>query len=164
MNILKNPFSFNKKNKNNKDFNYKVVDQYKDIAEIVKEARIKQKLTIQELSYISKIPSHTISSIEENDKDIRPKSPFIKSILIKLEDCLELKKNKLVNLLVPDKEVNKKENNDFLLNKFDLINTWQGTLLYFFLLVLTIFFLKIYFISNVNVIEIQNIENNIIDK
>ena len=46
----------------------------------------------------------------------------------------------------------------------DLINTWQGSLLYFFILVLTIFILKRYFILNVNVIEIQNIENQMVDK
>ena len=57
-----------------------------------------------------------------------------------------------------------KENNAFIVNKFDLINTWQGSLLYFFILVLTIFILKRYFILNVNIIEIQNIENQIIDK
>ena len=61
------------------------------------------------------------------------------------------------------KTVNNKSK-DFLVSKFDLINTWQGILLYFFILVLTIFVLKRYFILNVNVIEIQTIENQIIDK
>jgi len=36
--------------------------------------------------------------------------------------------------------------------------------LYFFILVSTIFILKRYFVINVNVIEIQNIENQITDK
>jgi len=58
----------------------------------------------------------------------------------------------------------KKEGEDFLFRKIDIINTWQGSLLYFFILVLTIFILKRYFILNVNVIEIQNIENQMIDK
>jgi len=57
-----------------------------------------------------------------------------------------------------------KEGKDFLFSKFDLINTWQGSLLYFLILVPTIFILKRYFILNVNVIEIQNIENQIVDK
>ena len=116
------------------------------------------------MSLISKIPQRIINSIENNNKNIRPKFPFIRSILIKLEDCLALKKNTLLNLEIKGVENYKKEKKDFLINKFDLINTWQGSLLYFFLLVLTIFFLKIYFISNVSVIEIQNIENNIIDE
>jgi len=51
-----------------------------------------------------------------------------------------------------------------MFRNLDLMNTWQGSLLYFFILVLTIFILKRYFILNVNVIEIQNIENQIIDK
>ena len=98
------------------------------------------------------------------NKNIRPEYPFIRSILIKLEECLELKKNTLLNLAVKERKILKKEGKDFMLRKFDLINTWQGNLLYFFILVITIFILKRYFILNVNNIEIQNIENQIIDK
>jgi len=116
------------------------------------------------LSHISKIPEQTINSIENNNKNIRPKYPFIRSILIKLEECLVLKKNTLVKLAIREKEIFKKEKKDFLVSKFDLINTWQGSLLYFFILVLTIFILKRYFVLNVNVIEIQNMEKKIIDK
>jgi len=164
MNILKNLFLFNKKSEKNKDFSPGLVDQYIEIAKLVKEARIQKKLTIKELSYISKIPLRIINSIENNNKNIRPEYPFIRSILIKLEECLILKKNTLLNLAVKEKKILKMEGKDFMFRKFDLINTWQGTLLYFFILVLTIFILKRYFILNVNVIEIQNIENQIIDK
>jgi len=164
MNILKKIFLFNKKTENNKVLDNRVVDQYKEIAKLVKEARIQQNLTIKELSLISKIPEKTINSIENNNSNLRPKYPFIRSILIKIEDCLGFKKNTLVKLAIREREIFKKEKNDFLVSKFDIINTWQGSLLYFFLLVLTIFVLKKYFISNVNVIEIQNIENKIMDK
>ncbi len=164
MNILKKLFLFNKKTENNKILDNQVVDQYKEIAKLVKEARIQQNLTIKELSHISKIPEKIINSIENNNNIIRPKYPFIRSILIKIEECLGFKKNTLVKLAIREREIFKKEKRDFLVSKFDLINTWQGSLLYFFLLVLTLFILKKYFISNVNVIEIQNIENKIIDK
>ena len=163
-NILKNLYLFSKKSKNNKDFSLEVVDEYKEIAKIVKESRIEQKLTIKELSKLSKIPEKTINSIENNKKNFRPKYPFIRSILIKLEECLLLKNNTLVKLAISEKETVKKEKKDFLVSKFDLINTWQGSVLYFFLLVLSLFLLKRYFILEVNVIEIQKIENNIIDK
>ena len=66
MNILQNLFLFNKKSENNKDFSHAVFDHYKEIAKLVKEARIQQKLTIKELSEISKIPAQTIDSIENN--------------------------------------------------------------------------------------------------
>ena len=164
MYILKNIFLFKKNSENNKDSSHDVVDQYIEIAKLVKEARIKQNLTIHELSLISKIPEQTIISIENNEKNIRPKYPFLRSILIKLEECLFLKKNTLVKLEIIERKTIKKEKKDFLISKFDLINTWQGTLLYFFILVLTIFLLKRYFIVNFNVIEIQNIEHKIIDK
>ena len=161
---MRNLFVFKKKTKNNKDLNHGVVDHYGELANLVKEARIQQNLTLQELSRISKIPEQTINSIENNDKNIRPKDPFIRSILIKLEECLILKKNTLLKLAIREKENIKIEKNDFLISKFDLINTWQGSILYFFILVLTIFVLKRYFVLNVNVIEIQNIENKNIDK
>ena len=164
MNILRNLFLINKKSEKNKDFNPGLVDQYIEIAKLVKEARMQQNLTIKELSYISKIPERIINSIENNNKNIRPEYPFIRSILIKLEKCLVLKNNTLLKYAVKERKILKKERKDFLFKKFDLINTWQGSFLYFFILVLTIFILKRYFILNVNVIEIQNIENQMVDK
>ncbi len=164
MNILKNLFFINKKYEKNKDFSFGLVDQYIEIARLVKEARIQKNLTVKELSYISKIPERIINSIEDNNKNIRPEYPFIRSILIKLEECLVLKKNTLLKLAVKERKILKKEGKDFLFRKFDLINTWLGSILYFFILVLTIFILKRYFILNVNVIEIQDIENQMVDK
>ena len=161
---MKNLFLFHKKNKIKDDLNHIVFDHFGEIAKLVKEARIRQNLSIEELSLISKIPERIINSIENNNKNIRPKYPFIRSILIKLEECLVLKKNTLVNLAIREVKNYKKEKKDLLINKFDIINTWQGSLFYFFLLVLTIFILKRYFISSVNIIEIQNIENKIIDE
>ena len=164
MNILKKIFFINKKIENNEILNFELIDGYGEIARIVKEARIQQNLTIRELSRISKIPEQIINSIENNNKNIRPKYPFIRSILIKLEECLALKKNTLAKLAIKEKETFNKEKKDFLISRFDIINSWQGSLLYFSILVLTLFVLKRYFISNVTVIEIQNIENKIIDK
>ena len=164
MNILKNFFLFNKKSTKNNDFSSGLVDQYIEIGKLVKEARIQQNLTIKELSSTSKIPERIINSIETNNKNIRPEYPFIRSILIKLEECLVLKKNTLLKLAVRERKILKKGGKDFLFRKLDLINTWQGSLLYFFILVLTIFILKRYFIVNVNVIEIKNIENQIMEE
>ena len=164
MNILKNLFLIKKQSLNDNKLNHELVDRYEEIARLVKEARIQKNITIEELSGISKIPEQTIISIENNNKNTRPKYPFIRSILFKLEECLGLKKNTLEKLAIREVETSKEEKKDFIVNKFDLINTWQGSLLYFFILILTVFVLKRYFILNVNVIEIQNIENKIIDK
>ena len=161
MNIFKNLSFFNEKVENKKVMNQEVLDQYEEIAKLVKEARIQQNITIQDLSRISKIPEQTISSIESNNKKFIPKYPFIRSILFKLEECLFLKKYTLVKLATREVANFKREKRDFIFSKFDLINTWQGTLLYFFILILSIFILKRYFILNVKIIEIQNIENKI---
>jgi len=164
MNILKNLFFSRKESEKNKDFSPRLVDQYIEIGKLVREARIQKNLTAKELSYISKIPERIINSIENNNKNIRPDYPFIRSILIKLEECLVLKKNSLLKLAVRESKILKKGEKYFLFRKFDLINTWVGSLFYFFILVLTVFILKRYFILNVNVIEIQNIENQKMDK
>ena len=164
MNFFKKFFLFKRNSENNNCFNHEVVDQYIEIAKLVKEARIQKKLSLQELSRITKIPEKTIDSIENNNINIRPKYPFIRSILIKLEESLVLEKNTLVKLAIIERVTFKKEKRDFLINQFDLLNTWQGSILYFFILVLTIFILKRYFILNVNVIEIQTTENKTIDK
>ena len=164
MKIFKNLFLFKKQSVIDNEIKSGLVDKYGEIAMLVKEARIQKNITIQELSIISKIPEKTIISIENNIKNNRPKYPFIRSILIKLEECLGLKENTLEKLAISEGKTSKKEKKDFIVNKFDLINTWQGSLLYFFILILTVFILKRYFILNVNVIEIQNIENKIIDK
>ncbi len=105
MNILKNLLLFKKKFEKNKDFSPGLVDQYIEIAKLVKEARIQQNLTIKELSCISKIPERIINSIENNNKNIRPEYPFIRSILIKLEDCLLLQKNTLLKLVVKERKI-----------------------------------------------------------
>ena len=159
MNIFKNLLLLNKKVENKKELNQEGFDQFGEIAKLVKEARIQKNLTIQELSLISKIPEQTIISIENNIEKSIPKYPFLRSILIKLEDCLALTNNKLTKLSINEEETFKNERDDFIFSKFDLINTWQGILLYFFILILTIFILKRYFVLNVNIIEIQNIEN-----
>ncbi len=164
MNILKNLFIFNKQVESEQELNQVSFDCFGEIAKLVKEARNQQNLTIQELSIISKIPENIIISIENNVENTRPKYPFIRSILIKLEECLALKRNTLVELSIRKRETFKKDKKDFVFRNFDILNTWQGTLLYFFILILTIFILKRYFVLNVNVIEIQNIENKIIDK
>ena len=165
MNKLKNLFRLNEKNiKNKKNFLEDGFDQYSEIGKLVKEARIKQNLTIEELARISKIPEKTIKSLENNNKNQRPKYPFIRSIVIKLEECLALKENTLVTLITKETKTFKNNKKDFIFRKYDLINTWQGTLLYFFILVLTIFVLKRYFISNINIIEIQNTESKRIEK
>ena len=163
MNIFKN-YLFKKKPENNKSLNNEVVDQYREIAKLVKEARIKKQLTIQELSRISKIPEQTINSIENNDKNIRPKYPFLRSILIKLEECLVLKKNTLIKFAIQERSTIKREKKDFIIRKFDLLNNWQGSLLYFLILILSIFILKRYFILEVDIIEIQQIEDKFIKK
>ena len=138
--------------------NSKKYDQYVELGKLVKEARTQNNLSVKELSNISKIPESSINSIENNIKDLRPKDPFLRSILFKLEKCLSLKNNTLVGLII--KEINTVEKNKkkVFLRKFDFFNSWQGSLVYFLFLILILFFLNRYFISNINIIEIQIIE------
>ena len=134
-------------------------DVYNEIGKLVKEARIKKNLSIKELSVISKIPESSINSIEKNINDLRPKYPFIRSILLKLEKCLSLKDNSLVGLVTKEgNSFNKNNKNKYLISKIDLLKSWRGCVVYFLLLMLTLFVLNQYFISNINIIEFQIIE------
>ena len=164
MNIFKNLFLQNNSSiDNQKSLNHQV-NQFDQIGKILKEARIKKNISIEELSRISKIPKYTINSIENNIEQIRPKHPFIRSILFKLEECLSLKKNNLAGLLIKETKNSNQYRRDFLVKNFDFINSWFGSVFYFIMLVLTIFILKIYFASNIRIIEIQNIQEKINEK
>ena len=134
-------------------------NQYNEIGRLVKEARIQKNISIEELSQLSRIPKYIINSIENNIEKNRPKYPFMRSILLKLEDCLLLRKNILLELLISHEKGNVKEK--IIIRKLDFINNWHGSLLYFFILILTIFILKRYFFFNISIIEIQNIEQKI---
>ena len=153
-------FIFQKKNikkENNENYNLKF-DQYFEIGKLLKDARIQNNLSVKELSDVSKIPESTINAIENNIKDLRPNHPFIRSILVKLEKCLSLKKNTLLGLANIEKNNIKKIKKNYIIRKFDFINSWQGSIFYFLFLILTIFILNRYFISNIEIIEIQIIE------
>ena len=157
---MKNLFKKNDpKNFNAQDL-HNESESYLEIASFVKEARIKKDLSIEDLSLISRIPKRIINAIENNDDKVRPKYPFIRSILFKLEDCLSMKKSSLVDLLVKEKKISKK-NTNFLVRNFDLINTWEGSILYLLILILSLFILKRYFFYDVNIINIQTIEEKI---
>ena len=158
MKIFNINFQKNKKIILEENDHSKKYDQYGEIGKLVKEARIQNNLSIKELSNISKIPQSTLNSIENNIKEFRPRDPFLRSILLKLEKCLSLKNNTLVGLRI--KETNTLENNNkkYILRKFDFLNSWQGSFFYFLFLILILFFLNRYFISNINIIEIQIIE------
>ena len=136
-------------------------DRYDEIGKLVKEARIQNSLSIKELSKISKIPESSINSIENNIEEIRPKDPFLRSILFKLEKCLSLKNNTLVGLRIKEINTFEKNKNKYFLRKFDFLNSWQGSFFYFLFLILILFFLNRYFISNINIIEIQIIEEKV---
>ena len=155
-------FNFNLQKKKNKTQNNKKhdlkFDQYSEIGKLVKEARIQNNFSIKNLSDVSKIPESTIKAIENNIKDQRPEYPFLRSILLKLEKCLFLKKSTLLGLVNVEKKTFKKIKTNYILRKFDFINSWKGSVLYFLFLIFALFILNRYFISNFEIIEIQIIE------
>ena len=158
MKIFNINFQKNKKIILEENDHSKKYDQYGEIGKLVKEARIQNNLSIKELSNISKIPQSSLNSIENNIKEFRPRDPFLRSVLLKLEKCLSLKNNTLVGLRIKETNTFEKNNKKYILRKFDFLNSWQGSLFYFLFLILILFFLNRYFISNINILEIQIIE------
>ena len=136
------------------------IDPFIEIGNLIKEARIERNLSTEDLSNISRIPLSTILAIENNVKDLIPKYPFIRSILIKLEECLSLKKFLLINILLKDnKPISKKKKAKFIFNKFEILNSWKGGVLYLLILLISIFFLNNFYL-NKRVIEFKYIEKS----
>tara|TARA_Y100000589_G_scaffold8986_1_gene7644 strand:+ start:356 stop:835 length:480 start_codon:yes stop_codon:yes gene_type:complete len=143
-----------KKNKNS------YVDPYISVGNIIKESRLNKNLSIEDLSLHSKIPISTIWGIENNVKELIPKYPFTRSILLKLEECLSLEKFKLIKLIQKEYiPTNKRIKINFALNKIDLFNSWQGSFIYLFLIIISIFMLNSFYLNN-RVIEFQFIEKS----
>ena len=139
----------------------KDIDSYIELSNIVKDARFNKNLTQEDLSNISKIPLFIIVAIENNQKELIPEYPFLRSILIKLEECLLLRKFKLVNLIKEEKtSKDEKIKISYLTNKFDLINSWQGNLIYIFILLLSLLILNNFY-TNSRTIEFKFIEKNV---
>ena len=146
-----------------KEFNLKknrdsIVDPYISIGNIIKESRVKKNLSIEDLSFLSKIPISTILGIENNVKELIPPYPFTRSILLKFEECLSLEKLKLIKLIKKEyKPTNKIIKRNFAITKIDLFNSWQGIFIYFFLIIISIFVLNSYYL-NTRVIEFKYID------
>ena len=158
MRIFNINFPKNKKKILEEQNHSKKSDQYFEIGKLVKEARIQNNLSVKELSNISKIPESSINSIENNIKDLRPKDPFLRSILFKLEKCLSLRNNTLVGLKLNEINNFEKNKKKYIIRKFDFLDSWKGSIFYFLFLILIVFCLNRYFIANFNIIEIQIIE------
>ena len=147
--------------KNNKNNTQKpTIDSFLEISIIMKEARIKNNLSIEDLAKKTLIPISTLRSIENNDKNLIPEYPFIRSILIKIEDSLLLEKFELTKLV--SKEIlpfKSKRKQNYLISKLDLINTWHGGISYLLILLISLFVLNRYY-SNSKVIEFKYIDKN----
>ena len=152
-------FSFQKsekfKIKKNKDI---IVDPYISIGNIIKESRVKKNLSIEDLSFLSKIPISTILGLENNVKELIPPYPFTRSILLKLEECLSLENLKLIKLMqkeyIPTNKIIKR---NFTFTKIDLFNSWQGSFIYLFIIIISIFVLNSFYLNN-RIIEFKYIE------
>ena len=136
-------------------------DQYEELGKLVKEARVKNNLSVQKLSEISKIPESSINAIENNIKHLRPKYPFLRSILLKLEEHLSLKKNSLIDLSGKENYIFKNDKTNYIIRKFDFLNSWHGSLIYFLVLILMLFIINSYFISNSGTDEFLIIEEQV---
>ena len=134
------------------------VDPYINIGNIIKDSRVKKNLSIEDLSFLSKIPISTILGLENNVKELIPPYPFTRSILLKLEECLSLENLKLIKLMqkeyIPTNKIIKR---NFTFTKIDLFNSWQGSFIYLFIIIISIFVLNSYYLNN-RIIEFKYIE------
>ena len=135
-------------------------DPFNEIGQLIKKSREEQNLSIRELSNISKIPFSTIDAIENNIEEIRPKYPFTRSILLKLEECLYLKKYQLTSLAKKEKFIqNEYKPKNLVLKNLDLLHSRYGNILYLILLIISIFILNNYYLRT-RIIEFEFIDRD----
>jgi len=160
MKLLKNIYKKKKTSRPRENFKNEL-DKYEELSNCVRQSRSNKNLTQEKLSEISKIPLSIIIALENNEKNLIPEYPFIRSILLKLEECLSLQKDQLINLVQEDKKYNnKKIKINYFTNKLDLINSWQGNLIYILILLISLLILNNYFINS-KTIEFKFINNNV---
>ena len=165
MKLLKNNLKFFKNILKTRDFSKtkkifeKDIDSYLELSRLVKESREDKNITQEQLSNISKIPLTIIIAIEDNDKACIPEYPFLRSILIKIEECLFLQKFKLVDIVKDETNSKNDIKINYLTSKLDLITSWHGDLVYFFILLLCLLVLNNYYMNS-KIIEFKFIENN----
>ena len=153
--------NLNKNSDVNTNDNRDISDPYIEIGNLTKEARIAKNLSIDDLSDLSKIPNSTIIAIEKNNKSLLPKYPFNRSILLKLEECLSIKNHQLIKLANQDrKPIKKISKKNIVINKLNILNSWQGNLIYFFIILISIFVLNSFYLNS-RIIEFKYIEKNI---
>ena len=154
-------FNFNNNSNLKMINNKKIIDPYIEIGNLIKEARIAKNLSINDLSDLSKIPYSIIIAIEDNNKSLLPKYPFNRSILIKLEECLSIKNHQLSKLANSvDKPIKKNSNPIIVINKLNILNSWQGNLIYFFIILISIFILNNIYLNS-RIIEFKYMEKNL---
>lgn len=151
---------FNKNSDIKTNKNADITDPYIEIGNIIKEARIAKNLSIDDLSDLSKIPNSTLIAIEKNNKSLLPKYPFNRSILLKLEEYLSIKNHQLIKLANRGRKPIKKTSKNIVINKLNILNSWQGNLIYFFIILISIFVLNSFYLNS-RVIEFKYIERNI---
>ena len=153
--------NFNKNSDIKINNNAEINDPYIEIGNLTKEARIAKNLSIDDLSDLSKIPNSTIIAIEKNNKSLLPKYPFNRSILLKLEECLSIKNHQLIKLANQGrKPIKKISKSKIVINKLNILNSWQGNLIYFFILLISIFILNSFYLNS-RIIEFKYIEKTI---
>tara|TARA_Y100001978_G_scaffold190432_1_gene193623 strand:- start:1120 stop:1605 length:486 start_codon:yes stop_codon:yes gene_type:complete len=132
------------------------IDPYEKIGKIVKEARINNDLSVEDLSTISLIPISTINAIENNDKELIPQYPFLRSKLLKLEECLSIKSNTLTKLIKKNLSPFKPKSRINLIKNLDFNKSLSGSIAYLLILLISILILNRYYLNS-RIIEFKYI-------
>ena len=84
---------------------------------------------------------------------------------MKLEECLKIKDEQFLYLLKKKYTINQikeKENINFIVNKFDFLNSWLGKFIYILILIISLLIINTYY-STIPKIEFNIIEGSIKD-
>ncbi len=150
-------FKFGRKNDiDSKNHLTNDIDPYEKIGKIVKEARINNDLSVEDLSKISLIPISTITAIENNNKELIPQYPFLRSKLLKLEECLSIKNNTLTKLIKKNLSTFKPKSKFNLIKNLEFNKSFKGNIAYLLILLISILILNRYYLNS-RIIEFKYI-------
>ncbi len=118
----------------------------KSVGQILKEARLKQKKTLEEINKITKIPIKNLKALEKNNFASLPPATFVKGFIQKYAQVLGLshpellaiyrrdfKKKEKVNIIPPEVDPKKVKQSFFWTPKTSLVLTIGSLLIIFFI-------------------------------
>ncbi len=123
-----------------KDKSYaEIQSKYIEAVKVLKKKRKEYGISRKDLSVQTRISISVLEAIEKGWVEKLPEKAYLSSMLIILEDSLGIERNKLKGILDQSKEpLNSTSYQTFTPGNIEIYTTWQGSLIYFIIMFVSI--------------------------